>query len=175
MCLYHWARVLVKIGLHDDAQDALDKIATQGKRVEDPMEILIHKVKLAETQRFCGNLKEAEGLLLRVLKDSHIMLRGDHFKTIRILELLCYVYSNQKNWVQAELKSYKFDCILTATFTHLKEKYSQDLAILLIIPLSHWKYCRQIPSVNPPLLTDSVDHYTYILESTYLPIVNFDY
>lgn len=107
MCFYHWARVLVKIGLHDDAQDALDKIATQGKRVEDPMEILIHKVKLAETQRFCGNLKEAEGLLLRVLKDSHIMLRGDHFKTIRILELLCYVYSNQKNWVQTELNSYK--------------------------------------------------------------------
>jgi hypothetical protein len=105
--LSNWARVLVKLGLDDDAHEALDRIAVLGKRVEDPMEILIHNVKLAETQRFCGNLKEAEGLLLRVLKDSEIMLRRDHFKTIRILELLCYVYSDQKNWAQAELNSSK--------------------------------------------------------------------
>ncbi|KAH8146327.1 uncharacterized protein LAJ45_09520 [Morchella importuna] len=105
--LSNWARVLVKLNKHDEAKATLIKIAELGKRVDDPTEVLIHRLKLAETQRFCGDLKEAEGLLLQVLKDSREGLRADHLKTIRVLELLCYVYYDQKNWAQAELKGFE--------------------------------------------------------------------
>ncbi|KAI5836753.1 hypothetical protein DFP73DRAFT_488306 [Morchella snyderi] len=105
--LSNWARALVQLNRNDDARYALDIIAELGKHVEDPIEILTHKVKLAETQRFCGDLNKAEGLLLRVLEDSRILLGENHFRTMRILELLCYVYSDQKNWAQAELNSAK--------------------------------------------------------------------
>lgn len=97
-------RVLVKRGKMTEARKLQPMVSDTVKKIvpQNQYEKMKAQMKLAECFRLCGDLAEAEGHFSRIHKEAEGFLGKSNPHTLRVLELLCHVYFDQKCWVNAE-------------------------------------------------------------------------